>query len=106
MDNESRCRKGSQIHLRNENEIPLFREFLFSGTTNKPLSEYLSGIHFLLSGTISEEALIAPYFDTTETYERFQVNMSIRTDGGLTLETSASLSGLHCGNSIDPHKLI
>ena len=95
VDKESCSGKGSQIHLRNENEIPLFREFLFSGTTNKTLSEYLSGIHFLLSGTISEEALIVPYFGTIETRERFQVNMSIRTDGGLTLETSASLSGLH-----------
>ena len=67
MDNESCSGKGSQIHLRNENEIPLFREILFSGTTNKPLSQYLSEIHFLLSGTISEEALIAPYFGTIET---------------------------------------
>ena len=90
MDNESRCGKGSQIHLRNENEIPLFREILFSGTTNKSLSEYLSGIHFLLSGTISEEALIAPYFGTIETCERFQVNMSIRSDEELMLETSSS----------------
>ena len=78
VDNESCSGKGSQIYLRNENEIPLFRELLFPGTTNKPYSEYLSGIHFLLSGTISEEALIAPYFGTIETCERFQVKMSIR----------------------------
>ena len=38
VDNETCSGKGSQIYLRNENEIPLFREFLFSGTwTNKPL---------------------------------------------------------------------
>ena len=48
--------------MRNENEIPLFREFPFSGTTNKPFSQYLSEIHLLLSGTITEEALIAQYF--------------------------------------------
>ena len=63
MDNESRSGKSSQIYLRNENEIPLFREFSFSGTTNKPLSECLSGIHLLLSGTIPEEA----FFGTIET---------------------------------------
>jgi len=48
-DNESCNRKRSQIYLRNENEIPLFREFPFSGTTKKPFSQYLSGIHLLLS---------------------------------------------------------
>ena len=62
VDNESCNRKRSQIYVRNENEIPLFREFIFSGTTNKPFSQYLSGIHLLLSGTITEEALIAQYF--------------------------------------------
>ena len=97
MNNESRSGKSSQIYLGNENEIPLFREFPFSGTTNKPLLECLSGIRLLLSGTISEEALITRYFGTIETCERFQVNLSIRSDEGLTLETSASLS-LHCGN--------
>ena len=50
-----------------KNKIPLFREFPFSGTTNKPLSECLSGIQLLLSGTISEEALITRYFRTIET---------------------------------------
>ena len=88
MDNES-CSQ-EKVHLRNENEIPLFREILFSGTTNKPLSEYLSGIYFLLSGTISEKALIAPFFGTIETCERFQVNLSIRSDEELTLEASSS----------------
>ena len=48
-------------------KIPLFRRFPFSGTTNKPLSECLYGIHLLLSGTISEEALITRYFGTIET---------------------------------------
>ena len=96
MDNESCRGKSSQIYLCNENEIPLFREFPFL-TTNTPLSECLSGIHLLLSGTISEEALITRYFGTIETCERFQVNLSIRSDEGLTLETSVSLS-LHCGN--------
>ena len=43
--------------MRNENEIPLFREFPLSGTTNKPFSQYLSGIRLLVSGTILEEAL-------------------------------------------------
>ena len=52
--------------MRNENEIPLFREFPLL-TTNTPLSEYLSCIHLLLSGTISEKALIAPYFGTIKT---------------------------------------
>ena len=97
MDNESCCGKGSQIYLRNENKIPLFREFPFSGTTNKPLLECLSRIHLLLLGTIPEEALITRYFGAIETCGRFQVNLSIRSDEGLTLETSASLS-LHCGN--------
>ena len=68
-----------------------------SSTTNKPLLECLSGIHLLLSGTISEEALITRYFGTIETWEWFQVNLSIRSDEGLMLETSASLS-LHCEN--------
>ena len=62
MDNESCNRKRSQICVRSENEIPLFREFPFSGTTNKPFSQNLSGIHLLVSGTISEEALITSYF--------------------------------------------
>ena len=62
MDNESCNKKRSQIYLHHENEIPLFTEFPFAGTTNKPFSQYLSGIHLMLSGTISEEALIAPYF--------------------------------------------
>ena len=48
-------------------KIPLFRRFPFSGTTNKPLSECLYGINLLLSGTISEEALITRYFGTIET---------------------------------------
>ena len=48
-DNESCNRKRLQIYLRNENEIPVFREFPFSGTTKKPFSPYLSGIHLLLS---------------------------------------------------------
>ena len=52
------------VYVRNENEIPLFKEFPFSGTTNKPFSQYLSGIHLLLSGTLIEEALIAHYFAT------------------------------------------
>ena len=62
VDNESCNRKRSQICVRNENEIPLFREFPFSGTTNKPFSQNLSGIHLLVSGTISEEAIITSYF--------------------------------------------
>ena len=41
-----------------KNEIPLFREFPFLGTTNEPLPECLYGTHLLLSGTISEEALV------------------------------------------------
>ena len=90
VDNESCGGKGAQIHLRNENDIPFFREFLFSGTTNKPLSGNLFGMHFLLSSTIPGEALIAPYFGTIETRERFQVNTSIRSDEGLTLEESSS----------------
>ena len=36
-------------------------------TTNKPLPECLSGIHLLLFGKISEEALITRYFGTIET---------------------------------------
>ena len=63
MDNESCCGKSSQIYLRDEKEIPLLREFPFL-TTNTPLSECFPGIHLLLSGTISEGALIAPYFGT------------------------------------------
>ena len=47
-----------------KNEISLFREFPFSGSTNEPLSECLSGTHLLLSGTISEEALVTRYFRT------------------------------------------
>ena len=47
-----------------KNEIPLIREFQFSGTTNEPLSECLCGAHLLLSGTISEEALVIRYFST------------------------------------------
>ena len=50
------------VYVRNGNEIPLFREFPFSGTTNKPFSQYLSGMHLLLSGTLTEEAFIAHYF--------------------------------------------
>ena len=92
MDNESCYGKRLQVYLRNENEIPLFREFPFSGSANKPLSECLSEIHLMRSGTISEGALITRYFGPIETCERFQVNLSIRTDEGLTLETSASLS--------------
>ena len=46
---------------------PLVREFPISSTVNKPLSECLSGIHLLLLGAISEEALITPYFGTIET---------------------------------------
>ena len=60
--------ESSQIYLRNKDVIALFMEFPFSGTTrNKPLSECLSGIHFLLSGPIAEEALIRRYFGTIET---------------------------------------
>ena len=47
-----------------KNEIPFFAEFPYSGTTNKPFSQYLSGIHLLLSVTMSQEALFAPYFGT------------------------------------------
>ena len=59
-------------------------------------SVFQSGIHLLLSGTISEEALITQYFDTIETCERLQVNLSIRADEELTLETACSLF-VHCG---------
>ena len=51
-----------------KNEIPLFTEFPFSCTSNEPLSECLRGTHLLLSGTISEEALLhlilAPSIET------------------------------------------
>ena len=79
MDNESCCKKSSQINLRNEYEIRLFREFP-SLTTNTPLSECLSGIHLLLSGTISEEAI--------ETYAR---SGSIMADGRVNLSSRAIL---------------
>ena len=78
-----------------KNEIPLFREFSFSGTSNEPLSECLCGIHFLLSGPISEEALITRYRGTIETCEKFQVNLSIRS----------SLS-VDCGNLTLDHQLV
>lgn len=29
MDNESRSRRGSQVYMRNENEIPFYGEFPF-----------------------------------------------------------------------------
>ena len=45
-----------------KNEIPLFTEFPFSGASNEPLSECLRGTHLLLSGTLSEEAFVTPYF--------------------------------------------
>ena len=39
-------------------------KFLCLGNFHFPAqpTQYLSGIHLLLSGTVSEEAIIAPYF--------------------------------------------
>ena len=79
-DNESCNRKRLQICLRNENEIPLFMEFPFSGTTNKPFSQYLSGIHLLVSGTIVEEALITRYFGTVN-WNLLEVSSQFETKG-------------------------
>ena len=86
VDNESCNRTCSQIkYFRNENEIPLLREFPFSGTTNKPFSQYLSGIHLLLSSTIWQEALIARYFgimnwNLLEVSSQFEYSLRRRVD--------------------------
>ena len=67
MDNESRSGRSSQVYLRNENEIPFLENFPFQGQ-QAALIVFQSRIHLLLSGTISEEALITRYFGTIETY--------------------------------------
>ena len=66
-----------------KNEIPLFREFPFSGSTNEPLSECLSGTQYL--GTISEEALVTRYFRTVnwnllEVSSQFEYSLRRRAD--------------------------
>ena len=38
--------------------IPLFSDFPISGTTNKPLSKCLSGMHLSLSGTYEKSFLL------------------------------------------------
>ena len=96
VDNESCNRTRLQIYLRNENEIPLFMEFPFSSTTNKPFSQYLSGI-----------ALVAPYFGTVnwnllEISSQFKY--SLRRSAS-SLKTSACLS-LDCGNLTLDHQLV
>ena len=81
----------NEIYLRNETKC--LKECPFSGTTKKPLSECLSGIHFLLSGTISKEALIATlfwhYWNLWEVSSQFEYSHWRK---GLKLETSAFLS--------------
>ena len=68
-----------------KNEIPLFTEFPFSGTSNEPLSECLRGTHLLLSGTLSEEAFVTPYFNTVngnllEVSSQFEYSLRRKAD--------------------------
>ena len=69
MDNESRSGRSSQVYLRIENKIPFFLEnFPFQSQQATLIMVFQSGIHLLLSGAISEVALITRYFGTIETY--------------------------------------
>ena len=68
MGNESCSGRSPQVYLRIENEIHFFLEnFPFQSQQAALIMVFQSGIHLLLSGTISEEALITRYFGTIET---------------------------------------